>query len=100
MAWESSDRRQRLPPDWQARVNAVWARDSGICRWRLPSGKRCPRKGRDVDHVINNDDHSLPNLRLLCGHHHDKKTQWESLAGRRKGRGGKRQEERHPLDGG
>lgn len=97
MAWEGSDRRLRLPPDWNQRVNKVWQRDGGRCTWRLPSGKRCPRKGRDVDHIKNDDNHDLSNLRLLCGHHHDKKTQWESRMGRARGRGRKRPDERHPL---
>ena len=97
MAWESSDRRLRLPPDWPERVKQVWARDKGQCTWRLPSGKRCPRKGADVDHRKNNDDHSLSNLQLLCRHHHDKKTQREAWAGRQGRRGRKRPEERHPL---
>lgn len=84
MAWETSDRRLRLPPDWPERVKKVWARDKGRCTWRLPSGKRCPRRGADVDHRVNNDNHDLSNLQLLCGHHHDKKTQREAYAGRQK----------------
>lgn len=97
MAWEGSDRRARLPADWKQRVNDVWKRDKGQCTWRLPSGKRCPRKGADVDHIRNDDDHALSNLRLLCRHHHDKKTAWESLVGRGRRKGKKRSEERHPL---
>lgn len=95
MAWESSDRSARLPADWKDRVKKVWERDGGQCTWRLKSGKRCPRGGRDVDHIKNDDNHDLSNLRLLCGTHHDRKTQREAWAGRRKTK--KRQEERHPL---
>lgn len=97
MAWDSSDRHDRLPSDWKERVNKVWARDKGVCTWRLPSGKRCPRKGADVDHRRNNDDHSLGNLQLLCRHHHDKKTQWESRQGKARRKGKMRSDERHPL---
>ena len=97
MAWEGSDRRARLPADWKQRVNAVWKRAKGQCEWRLPSGKRCPRKGADVDHRRNDDNHALSNLQLLCRHHHDKKTQWESRVGRARRKAGKRPEERHPL---
>lgn len=97
MAWEGSDRRARLPPDWKQRVNDVWARDGGRCTWRLPSHKRCPRRGADVDHIRNDDNHDLSNLRLLCRHHHDKKTQAESRFGRERWKGKKRPEERHPL---
>jgi 5-methylcytosine-specific restriction protein A len=97
MAWESSDRSDRLPPDWKNLVAQVWKRDKGRCTWKLPSGARCPRKGADVDHRKNNDDHRLSNLQLLCRHHHDKKTQREAIFGKRKKRAVRaRREERHP----
>lgn len=93
MAWESSDRRDRLPADWKQRVAAVWKRDGGRCTWKLPrSGERCPRKGADVDHIRNDDNHALSNLRLLCRRHHDLKTQGEAREGRRK----KRQPRKRP----
>jgi len=95
MSWETSDRSARLPADWKQRVNAVWKRANGRCEWKLPSHKRCPRKGADVDHRRNDDDHDLSNLQLLCRAHHDQKTQREARAGRVK-RTKKREEERHP----
>ena len=98
MAWETSDRRSRLPSNWDELVRAVWKRDKGQCTWKLPSGKRCPRKGADVDHRKNNDDHSLSNLQLLCRAHHDKKTQREAWFGRQKKKSPRRRrpEEPHP----
>jgi len=97
MAWETSDRSDRLPPDWKNLVKKVWARDRGRCTWKLRSGARCPRKGADVDHRKNNDDHSLSNLQLLCRHHHDKKTQREAWMGKQKrSKVRARREERHP----
>jgi 5-methylcytosine-specific restriction endonuclease McrA len=97
MAWEGSDRRSRLPANWGELVKKVWERDKGQCTWRLPkTGKRCPRPGRDVDHRTPGDDHRLTNLRLLCGHHHDKKTAMEGVFGRKKPRTKKREPERHP----
>lgn len=97
MGWETSDRRSRLPSNWASElVPAVKRRAAGQCEWRLPrSGKRCPRPGSDVDHVINNDDHSLRNLRLLCEHHHDAKSAREGVWGRRKKKSG-RPAEAHP----
>lgn len=86
MAWESSDRRSRLPANWDELVRLVWARDKGRCTWRLPSGKRCPRRGADVDHRKNDDDHRLENLQLLCRTHHDKKTSREAWSGRKRRR--------------
>lgn len=97
MAWEGSDRRARLPDNWADLVRQVWQRDGGRCTWKLPkTGKRCPRPGKDVDHRIPGDDHRLSNLRLLCEHHHSKKTAMEGVAGRTKRRTKKREPERHP----
>lgn len=84
MGWETSDRRLRLPDDWPWRVAEVKKRDGGQCTWRLPSGKRCPRRGTDVDHREPGDNHDLRNLQLLCPHHHGKKTAREGVTGRRK----------------
>lgn len=97
MAWENSDRRARLPANWSALVKQVKERDGGRCTWRLPSGARCPRPGRDVDHREPGDDHSLRNLQLLCPTHHERKSAREGVQGRRAKRE-KRQkrEERHP----
>lgn len=96
MAWEGSDRRDRLPPDWAIRVAAVKERDQGRCTWRLPSHKRCPRLGTDVDHRKPGDDHSLDNLQLLCGAHHAKKTAYEGLSARRKRKAPRRPPEEQP----
>jgi hypothetical protein len=48
-----------------------------------------------VDHRVNDDNHDLSNLQLLCRHHHDKKTQREAWAGKRR-KSKKRPEEPHP----
>jgi 5-methylcytosine-specific restriction protein A len=89
VAWETSDRRQRLPENWGALIRAVKKRaratsptDIEQCEKRLPSRRRCPRVGTDVDHVIPNDDHSLRNLRLLCAHHHGQKSSQEGRQAR------------------
>ena len=87
MPWETSDRKERLPRDWDKRVARVKERDGWRCRKILPSGKRCPR-GRatghrlEVDHRIPNDDHSLSNLQALCEEHHLQKTLRESRRAR------------------
>jgi hypothetical protein len=94
--WETSDRRSRLPANWAQLVKGVKIRDKGQCRWRLPSGARCPRPGTEVDHIKNDDDHSFGNLRLLCAHHHGKKTASEAWQGKRRKRPPRRPEEQHP----
>ena len=98
MAWSNeSERRALLPSNWGAIVKAVKERDGGRCRYRLPSGARCPRPGTDVDHVGDRENHDLKNLRLLCEHHHKKVTAgqaWQGKYARR--RKFKRSEEEHP----
>lgn len=104
MSWDSSDRRQRLPDNWGALVRAVKHRAKatsklGIeqCQARLPSGRRCPRVGTDVDHIVPGDDHNLKNLRLLCTTHHERKTVKEAAEGRASFRRSKyRPSEEHP----
>lgn len=75
MAWEGSDRRDRLPADWPVIRSKVLKRDGNRCTWRLPkSGTRCPRPANQVDHKQPGDDHSLRNLQSLCEDHHTLKT--------------------------
>jgi 5-methylcytosine-specific restriction protein A len=95
--WEGSDRRETLPPNWAGLVKAVWIRDKGQCRWRLTSGARCPRGGRDVDHIGDREDHGLKNLRLLCGHHHEAHTARQAREAKAKKKGLRRRPpEEHP----
>lgn len=104
MGWETSDRRERLPADWPAIVGRIKRRARrtsklGInqCERRLPSGKRCPRLGTDVDHVIPGDNHAETNLQLLCPTHHERKTVKEAAEGRRAFKRSKyRPSEEHP----
>lgn len=95
-AWLGSDRRATLPSDWSQRVREVWKRDKGQCRWILPSGKRCPRGGAEVDHRYGRMRHNVEDLWLLCKHHHDAKTAKEAWAGKRRRKADKRPEEAHP----
>jgi 5-methylcytosine-specific restriction protein A len=77
MTWETSDRRSRLPADWSRRVAAVKRRARGRCEetYHAPG---CDGRGRDVDHVVQGDDHSLSNLQLLSGPCHDRKTRLDN----------------------
>lgn len=108
MAWSGdSERRKLLPSNWGqigqtgSIVDQIFIRDGGRCKFRLPSGRRCPRSYPnhkvEVDHKGDRENHELSNLRLLCEHHHKQVTQaqaWEGKWGRRKKF--KRPEERHP----
>ncbi|WP_054050704.1 HNH endonuclease [Alloactinosynnema sp. L-07] len=79
--WAGSTRRDTLPPDWAERVAQVKARDRGRCQWP-EHGTTCGQPGRDVDHIHGRHNHSLTNLRLLCGWHHDRKSSAEGNATR------------------
>ena len=87
VSWSTSDRRARLPSDWDARRIVVRARADGQCegitfdgepRWHIG---HCPGIGTDCDHDQAGDDHSLSNLRWLSSECHTEKTKRDSLAG-------------------
>jgi 5-methylcytosine-specific restriction protein A len=98
VSWDESDRRERLPDNWPELVVAVKRRAGGQCQWKLPkTGKRCPRRGTDVDHRVPGDDHSMSNLQLLCPHHHGMKSSAEGRAAKRaKKQSRYRPSEEHP----
>ena len=77
MAWERSDRRERLPSDWAARREAVRRRAGDRCEIAGPAG-RCPAYGTDCDHIARGDDHDLANLQWICRPHHLAKTAVEA----------------------
>jgi 5-methylcytosine-specific restriction enzyme A len=76
-----------LPPEWPSLRKAALQRDEYRCTW-FPGGSvqgwdyaqsythpyRCTAVATDVDHIGNNNDHSLHNLRSLCKQHHSSKT--------------------------
>jgi len=97
--WEGSDRRARLPLNWESLRREVLARDGGRCRW-IQDGRRCGAPATDVDHIRPGDDHSLSNLRSLCGPHHQRKSSSEgafALARKRKQIHKRfRRDEKHP----
>lgn len=93
--WQGSDRRVRLPDNWNELCRAVHKRSGMRCEFPLPSGARCPRPANGgVDHKIPNDDHSLDNLRDSCQHHHGKKSSAEGNAA--KNRPAPKRTEKHP----
>jgi len=78
--WATSDRRQRLPDDWEKRRVRVLRRDGYRCTERVTvtgGTEQCPERATDVDHIRPGDDHSDGNLRALCSWHHQKKSSAE-----------------------
>lgn len=103
MAWEGSNRRAELPPDWYTKVRPrILGRDGERCQWPTETGL-CLAPANQVDHKNDPHDHSDDNLWALCAHHHGRKTAGEGNAARtRQGRvSSLRPRERHPgLKGG
>jgi len=94
VAWEGSDRRAQLPPDWARRQAACIKDAGGRCEQILPSGARCPRPATDADHKsdpLNHDD-----LQALCRTHHNRKTGIEAQQGKARKGSWTREPEAHP----
>lgn len=79
MAWDTSNRRSRLPKDWPARRRRVLRRDP-TCQLRYPG---CTVVSTEVDHRNRGDDHRDENLQGVCGPCHKRKTRWEAAQARR-----------------
>lgn len=94
MAWETSDRRHRLPGNWQTIRRQVQARADGKCQATYHD-PRCNGIGTEADHITPGDDHSLDNLAWLSHECHKAKTARETGA-RSKARSRKRAPEPHP----
>jgi 5-methylcytosine-specific restriction protein A len=77
--WKGSNRKSRLPADWE-RLRQVVLKRCGFRCEHLDNGYRCNNTATDVDHIISGDDHSLVNLQGLCGPHHLTKTGQEARA--------------------
>ncbi len=95
MTWDTSNRAERLPADWQSRRLTVLARAHGRCEARQRNGQRCRDRATDVDHIEHGDDHDLANLQALCRWHHARKSSAEGNQSRRRYTN-KRPPEAHP----
>lgn len=94
MSWSTSNRRERLPADWEARRAAVFRRLGRRCLIRLPG---CLGAASEVDHIEAGDDHSPANLRPACASCHARKSSSEGNAMRARLRAaGRRRTPRHP----
>ena len=95
MTWDTSDRAERLPDNWQALRTIVLSRAAGRCEARQRNGQRCRDRATDVDHIDPGDNHQLDNLQALCAWHHARKSSAEGNAARRR-HTNKRPPEPHP----
>lgn len=94
MAWEGSNRRAQLPPDWARRQAACIQAAGGRCQQTLPSGMRCPRDATDADHIDDPTNHDR--LQALCPRHHQIKTSREAQEGKARKGSWTREPEDHP----
>ena len=87
--WSSSDRRSRLPSDWELIRKRVLRRDSpngsdwrlAQCQYEIPgTDDICGMTANQVDHIVPGDDHRDSNLQSLCEMHHRRKSSSEGAA--------------------
>lgn len=79
MSWYTSDRRGRLPHDWERIRTRALSRAAYQCQ-AVEHDPRCDGRATDVDHIRPGDDHSLDNLQALSDVCHRAKTARESIA--------------------
>lgn len=100
MAWPTG-RRRPYSATWVAVCKYTRRRAEWRCEYTT-NGVRCERPGKEVDHIIpyfEGGPDTPDNAMLLCGPHHDDKTQAEARrAAEKKRAAGRRPAERHPLD--
>mgnify|MGYP003590832492 CR=1 FL=1 len=96
MPWSTSNRRQRLPKDWDRRRAVVLSQAAGRCQ-ATTHAPDCDGRATDVDHIIPGDNHTRANLQALSAACHRAKTAHES-AQRNQQRAAmrRRQAETHP----
>lgn len=68
--WHKSDRKSRLPQNWEALRRVVGKRDDWTCQWRFSDGTICGLPGNQIDHIIPSGSDDPENLRCLCEAHH------------------------------
>lgn len=91
--WKSSNRKLRLPPNWNSLRKIVLDRDGHRC-------VKCGYKATQVDHIVPGDDHRLDNLQSLCTECHGSKSSLEGVMSRQRNRElRKRPVEKHPGSG-
>lgn len=103
MAWETSDRKSRLPPNWLQLRKEVFELKGRLCLM-LKDGVICGAEASDIDHIVPNDDDSIDNLQPVCRACHKRKSSSEGWHALRKKKAAARErvkkqyghEEAHP----
>lgn len=95
--WDNTAKKGRsnLPPDWLERREVVLDRDQYACQIGYPD--ICTHDATDVDHVGDNADHAISNLRSACSPCHNRRTALQGVEARKRKRESRfRKSERHP----
>lgn len=79
MAWANSDRRARLPRDWDRIRASILERDRWLCQLHYEG---CTRIAQEVDHIQAGDNHHPTNLQAACTRCHATKSTREGAAAR------------------
>jgi 5-methylcytosine-specific restriction enzyme A len=88
--WKDSDRKLRLPSNWNSLRKKVLVRDNHKCT-------KCGYKATQVDHIVPGDNHSLDNLQSLCTQCHGIKSSLEGVMARQRNKSlRQRPSENHP----
>ena len=69
--WHTSDRRSRLPTNWDELSQATLERDGRLCQLRY---EPCTVIATQADHVDRNGSDDLTNLQAVCAQCHNVKT--------------------------
>lgn len=70
--WDSSRRRESLPPEWPQIRRQVFREKGRVCV--------CGNAASEVDHIKPGNDHSMANLRPICVPCHKRKSSGEGHA--------------------
>lgn len=76
MAWETSDRKSRLPGNWLALRKEVFRVKGRRC-YIVEDGHRCGAEAGEVDHVVPSGPDDISNLEPICSTHHKSKSSSE-----------------------
>ena len=79
--WDSSNRKSRLPANWNHLRSLVLRRDSHRCQI---GDEGCRTIATDVDHIVAGDNHAPENLQAACSRCHNRKSSREGNTARRK----------------
>lgn len=95
MSWDTSDRLERLPSNWDQIKQRVFRLKGTKCLIKWNDG--CQIDATDVDHIVPGDDHRMKNLQPGCTWCHTRKSSAEGHAAKARMRAlGKRTPEKHP----